>query len=93
MGSLFHFVRYQGTCRGVNPLCGDWLHNLAWTTLTAAVTCPACAHALAVRSTEASILPRVAPRLAQATAPRAKGSKRRAVRDFAPLMERGARGS
>ena len=43
MAELFHFVRYGEEGLSASPLCADWQHNQAWTTVPAVVTCPACA--------------------------------------------------
>jgi len=42
MPELFHFVHYGEEGLSVSPLCADWQHNFAWTTVPAVVTCTAC---------------------------------------------------
>jgi hypothetical protein len=46
MSDLFHFVRYGDEGLAVSPACADWRHNLAWTTVPAVVSCPACVQLL-----------------------------------------------
>jgi len=43
LAELFHFVRCGEGGVSASPLCADWQHNQAWTTVPAVVTCPACA--------------------------------------------------
>ncbi len=50
--AVIHFVEVGRIGTELRPVCGAWSEYVAWTTVRAVMTCPACAHLLRVAHPE-----------------------------------------